>query len=470
MLVVDLDGTLCRTDTLHEALLALVARSPATLAYLPGWLAAGRAEFKARIAAVELLDPTMLPLDEVVVETLRAARAGGRRTALVSAADIRQVEAVAAATGLFDEVHGSAGGRNLKGPEKAAFLTERYGKKGFDYIGDARADLPVWTAARKAITVRAAPALRRAAETANTDTVHISPPQDRARAAVRAMRPHQWSKNLLLLLPPLAAHDPSGLPTALAGFVAFCLVASSVYVINDLFDLASDRAHPRKCRRSFASGALSGFDGLRLAVLLLTSGFVIGLLTTPRLFLLVLATYFAATLAYSLWLKRKLVVDVITLAGLYSIRLIAGGVAAAVVLSPWMLGFSMFLFLALAAVKRQAELTDQLTTGRMSAGRAYEPEDLPVLRGLALSAANAAVLVLALYISSNEVQTLYNRPEILWLICPILLYWLVRMVMKTHRGLMNDDPIVYATSDAVSMVLIAAAGVVAIASAVVPPS
>jgi len=469
VLVADLDGTLCRTDTLHEGLLGLVARSPGVLLKLPGWFAGGRAAFKARIAATTLVDPATLPMNEDVIAAITAARVKGRRTMLVSAADTRQVTAVAEATGLFDEAHGSTEGHNLKGLAKATFLTKRFGEKGFDYIGDARADLPVWAAARTAITVGASPALAQAAEAANPDTCHISPPQGRGRNMLRAMRPHQWSKNLLLFLPLLAAHDASRLVPTLVGFAAFCLVASAVYVINDLLDLPADRAHPRKRLRPFASGDLTGLQGVGLAAGLLAGGLFAGLLVGKPVFLLVLAVYFAATFAYSLWLKRKLVVDVITLAGLYTVRVVAGGAAAAVEISPWMLGFAMFLFLALAAVKRQAELTDQMVTGRASAGRAYEPEDLPVLRGLALSAGNASVLVLALYISSDAVQTLYSRPELLWLICPILLYWLVRMVMKTHRGLMKDDPIVYAISDPVSIALIAAAGAAAIAGAIWPP-
>lgn len=468
VLVSDLDGTLCRTDTLQEAALAMIARQPMTVFKLPGWLKQGRAALKENIVNEGLLDVDTLPMNEVVIEALKTARAEGRRTALVSASDERQVKAIAEATGLFDEAHGTTDGKNLKGEAKAAFLTEHFGEKGFDYIGDAKADLPVWTAARRAITVEASPDLKRAAAAANSDAAHISPPEGKARAVLKAMRPHQWSKNVLLFLPLLAAHDMSRLGAVILGFIAFCLTASAVYVINDLLDLAGDRAHPRKRKRPFASGALSGLDGVILSAGLLLAGLIFGLLVGSPAFLAVLLVYLTATFAYSLWLKRKLIVDVITLAGLYTIRILAGGAAAALVLSPWILGFGMFLFLALAAVKRQAELTDQVTTGRASAGRAYQPEDLPVLRGLAMSAGNAAILVLALYISSDAVQALYARPEVLWLICPILLYWVVRMVMQTHRGMMTDDPIVYAASDRTSMILIGVAGLIALIATVWP--
>ncbi len=464
VLVVDLDGTLCLSDTLHEALLALVGTRPLKVLQIPRWLSEGRAGFKARIADEGIIPPEELPLNEGVIALLEAARAEGRRTALVSAADHRQVTAVAEATGLFDEAYGSAEGTNLKGAAKAAFLTEHFGTKMFDYVGDSEADLPVWQAARHAISVRANPRLRQAMRQANTDTHHLDPPAPKGAAMLRAMRPHQWSKNLLMFLPAMAAQDLSSLWSVLLGFVAFCLTASSVYVINDLLDLAADRAHPRKRFRPFAAGDLSAATGVAMATGLLLTAIVFGLLTGSQLFLLALLLYLVVTFTYSLWLKRKLIVDVLTLAGLYTARILAGGAAAALVLSPWLLGFSMFLFLALAAVKRQAELTDQMKSGRESSGRAYEVEDLPVLRGVALSASQAAVLVLALYINSDAVQMLYSTPYILWLICPILLYWSMRMVMKAHRGVMTDDPIVFAATDVVSILLIASCAVLVLAA------
>lgn len=461
VLVVDLDGTLCRTDTLHEAALSVVSRSPAEIMHLTRALTSGKAAFKDRMAQAKVIDGADLPLNADVVDFIEAARAKGQRTALVTASHQRQADTVAAATGLFDEVHGSTKERNLKGAEKADFLTDRFGTEGFDYIGDSEADIPVWAAARRAITVCGSAKLRAAAAQANADVTHISPPPSPVRPVLKAMRPHQWSKNVLLFLPLLASHQFSTLGDVILGFIAFCLTASAVYVLNDLVDLAADRAHPRKCRRPFAAGDLSAVTGLVLAGGLLLTAMALGLATKNLLFIGVLAAYLALTFAYSLWLKRKLLVDVLTLAGLYTIRIVAGGTAAGVILSPWLLGFSMFLFLALAAVKRQAELTDQIKTGRESAGRAYLVEDLPILRGIALSAAHATVLVLALYISSDAVQQLYGRPEFLWLVCPLLLYWLLRMVIVTHRGHMSDDPIVFAAKDRISLLTVALSAAVA---------
>lgn len=465
-LIVDLDGTLCRTDTLHEALLRVLAEAPLELLKLPVWLREGRAGLKSRLVDRGVIDPADLPLNPVVIQALHTARESNRRTALVSAADHRQVTAVAEATGLFDEAYGSAEGRNLKGAEKAAFLRDQFGDKKFDYIGDSRADLPVWKAARQAITVQASQGLRQAAERQNMHTNHIDPPTGSFAPMLRALRPHQWSKNMLLFLPVLAAHDLSGLLQVFLGFIAFCFTASAVYVINDLIDLPSDRAHPRKKARPFAAGELNAAEGALMSGGLLLGALITGIFTGNLDFLAVLALYFATTFAYSLWLKRRLIVDVITLAGLYTVRIVAGAAAASVVLSPWMLGFSMFLFLSLAAVKRQAELMDQIASDRSSSGRAYEIEDLPVLRGIALSAGNATVLVLALYISSNDIQALYARPELLWIICPILLYWVTRMVMKAHRGQMPDDPIVFAATDRISLLLIVASATVALTAAI----
>lgn len=451
VLVVDLDGTLSRTDTLHESLVNLITRRPA---HIPGVIAAlfqGKAAFKRKVAQVHVTPGQGLSYDPTVLEILQDARQEGRRTALVSASEQRQVDAVADHLGLFDDAYGTgeaSGGRNLGGEAKAEFLVRRYGQKGFDYVGDARTDLPVWSAARIAVTLGAGGALRQAAEAANPNVLHLSPSNglDRMRALMKALRPHQWSKNVLIFLPMLAAHDVTALPAAFAAFVAFCLTASSVYLINDLVDLQADRTHPRKRARPFASGALPISLGVVLAPVLVVLAVLIALIWTPPVFLASLLAYYLVTFAYSFWLKRKALVDVLTLAGLYTARIVAGAAASGVGLSPWMLGFSMFLFLALAAVKRQAELVQQ-APGTKPAARGYEAGDLPLLREIALVSGFSAVVVFALYISSEDVLRLYSMPEMLWLICPLLLYWIGRMVLMTHRGWMADDPIVFAARD-----------------------
>ncbi len=454
-LVVDLDGTLSRTDTLHEALLEIAGSAPAKLFGLAAALPKGRSVFKARVADHVVMAPDRLILDPDVRNTIEAARIEGRRTLLVSAADQRQVDAVATATGLFDEAIGSDESRNLKGDEKAAYLVDRFGVGGFDYIGDSQADIPVWRSARTAFVARPTKTMLRRAEAANARTQAIGTAPETGRSLLKAMRPHQWTKNLLLFLPMAAAHDFSAIGQVLAAFVAFCMMASSVYIVNDLVDLAADRAHPRKRKRPFAAGDLSLSTGIAMAAVLIFGASAIAALTGNLPLLGVLWCYFAATLTYSFWLKRKPVIDVILLAGLYTIRIVAGGVAAEITLSPWMLGFSMFLFLALAAVKRQAELVDSIRSDRDVVGRGYTAGDLPIIQGVALTASQSAVVVLALYISSSDVQMLYAQPQLIWAICPLLMYWLIRMVMKAHRGEMDDDPIVFAATDKISLAIVA---------------
>ena len=465
-LVVDLDRTLCRSDTLHDALVMLLFTRPAMVRLLPTWLRAGKAAFKAEIAERLVPDPALLPYDEAVLALLRRARQAGRRTALVSASDHRVVEAVAAHLGLFDDVIGTGTGgdmQNLSHQATADRLVRLYGARGFDCIGDSAADLPVWMQARTALVVRPDHRLQAAA---SRDGIALQPvgaaPTGRwsaMRPRLRALRPHQWVKNLLVFLPVLAAHQPASLAVAFIAFIAFSLTASAVYLINDLADLEADRAHKRKRHRPLASGALPVGEALIMAAALFLAAIVNAALLAPPVFLAVLLVYVVATFAYSLWLKRKLLVDVLALSGLYTLRIVAGAAAAGIVLSPWLLGFSMFLFFSLAAIKRQAELTDSGLDGQEAVpGRAYAGTDLPVIRSLAVTAGQAAVLVLALYVSSDDVVKLYAAPSLLLLVCPILLYWISRMVLITHRGHMTDDPIVFAARDWRSLL---AAGLVA---------
>jgi 4-hydroxybenzoate polyprenyltransferase/phosphoserine phosphatase len=464
VLVADLDDTVLRTNLLPESFFAALGERPAAALVALASLLGGRARLKARLAEIGAPDPALLPYREEVLERLRAARAEGRRTALVSAADGRLVRAVADHLGLFDEAHGSDERTNLKGPGKAAFLAGRYGEGGFDYMGDAEADLAVWARARGAITVDAGPELRRAAERVRPEAEHLAPRAGGAARLLpylRAVRPHQWLKNALLLLPPLAAHstDPAVWGAVLLAALAFSMTASSAYLLNDLLDLAHDRAHPRKRARPFASGEASLAAGAFLSAGLGLGAALLALIALPLAFLGVLLLYAALTLAYSFVLKRQLVVDIVTLAGLYTLRVIAGGVATGIALSPWLLAFSGFLFFALAAMKRQAELVDGARRGsEQAAGRAWRVEDMPVVAMMAIASGYAAVLVLALYISSEDVQGLYSEPDLLWLACPVLLFWISRLVLVTHRGGMTDDPMVYALKDRASL---AAGGLVA---------
>jgi len=355
--------------------------------------------------------------------------------------------------GGFDAVHGSDGVRNLKGPNKAEFLSKQYADgPGFAYMGDTKADLPVWEAADLAITVNLPQALKAQVDRAGGAVEHLSTVTPLIRPYIKAIRPHQWLKNVLAFLPMLAAHQYDGatfLFTVLA-FIAFSMVASSAYVFNDLLDLSADRAHPRKKFRPFASGAVPIAHGTVMGVGLLVMGLIIGVFLGPA-FLAVIIVYYAITTAYSLDLKRRTVIDICTLASLYTLRIVAGGAAAGIPLSVWLLAFSLFFFLALAAVKRQAELIDTAKRGKLDvSGRGYQVDDLPLITQIAISAGYVSVLVMALYVNSPAVVELYTYPIALWGVCLILLYWVTRIVMITHRGRMDDDPVVFGAKDRVS--------------------
>ena len=339
------------------------------------------------------------------------------------------------------------------GNAKADYLVRRFGAKGFDYIGDSAADVPVWAAARKAYGIRVAPATERQAEAQGIRLQRVGDGRSELPALLRACRPHQWAKNLLVLLPVLTAHDLAHLPAALLAMVCFSLTASAIYIINDLVDLPSDRAHPRKKHRPFAAGDASARSGVMLAVGLLTVSGLVAAVLLPAAFFWTLLIYLIATSAYSFLLKRKMMVDVVALASLYTLRIVAGSAATGIVLSPWLLVFSMFLFFSLATIKRQAELEDMVTRGAdKTAGRNMMAGDLPILQAMSVGAAQAAVLVFALYSQDPQVQASFGTPNLLLLICPVLFFWLGRMQMLTRRGHMSDDPIVFTIKDRVGLI------------------
>lgn len=464
-LCVDLDGTLLRSDLLLESTLALLARRPWLAFALPWWLLRGKAHLKQAIARRASVDPATLPYDPRVLEALEAAGREGRRRVLCTASDRALAAPVAAHLGCFEEVLASDGTTNLGGRAKARALVERFGERGFDYAGNAPVDLAVWARARRALVVNAGRGLARRAAGACEVEAHWPAEAAGPSAWFRALRLHQWLKNLLVFVPLLASHrvlEPSALLAAGLAFVAFGLCASGVYLLNDLLDLEADRQHPRKRLRPFAAGRLPLLHGIALAPALALAGLALAWWVSPP-FAAVLASYYALTLAYSLRLKRAPMLDVLVLAALYTVRIIGGAVAIASALSFWLLAFSMFIFLSLAMLKRYTELAAMAGDGRTrAAGRGYTTDDLPLVQSLGGAAGYLAVLVLALYINSPESQVLYARPEVLWLLCPLLLFWIGRSWLVAHRGGMHDDPVVFAATDRVSQGVAALCGLVAL--------
>ena len=455
-LCVDLDGTLIASDLLLESLLLLLKRNPLYLLRIPLWLLRGRACLKAEIAARVTLNPVALPYNKALLEWLKTQRGAGRPLWLCTAADRRPAAAVADHLGLFDGILASDGRVNLAGETKATALAQRFGERGFDYCGNELRDLAIWRRANGAIVVRGSPALERTVAR-DTPVLRSFPPnRSRLAALVRALRPHQWAKNVLVFVPLAAAHrlaDGGALTAGVLAFAAFSLCASSVYVLNDLLDLASDRAHPRKSRRPFAAGDAPILAGLALAPLLLAAAAGLCVLLPPK-FALVLAAYYVLTTAYSFRLKSVVMVDTLVLAGLYTLRVSGGAEAVPVALSFWLMIFSVFLFLSLAFVKRFAELESLRQQQRLkAAGRGYVVEDLSILQSLGGAAGYLSVLVLALYINSPDISALYRHPKVIWLLCVLMLYWVSRMWMVAQRGRMHDDPVVFALKDRVSLVV-----------------
>ncbi len=452
-LVVDLDGTLLATDLLWESVIALARQDPGALLRLPLWAARGRPRLKAEIARRVALDVARLPYREELLAFLREERARGRRIVLATASHRSLAEAVAGHVSLFAEVVATDGAPNLSGLDKRRALEARLGSGAFDYAGDAAADLPVWQAARRALVVTRSRRLERKVSATVPVARLFRPPAGRLRALARAARLQQWVKNALVFAPLILAHqvlDPLAVARTGAAFLAFSLCASGVYLLNDLLDLEADRAHPVKRTRPFAAGTLPVTAGLAAIPPLLAAGLAVALALPPA-FLAALGAYLILTTAYSLRLRAVVVADVVLLAVLYTLRVVAGGLAAGVPISPWLTALSIFLFQSLALLKRFAELNVLAARGgETGTGRGYVAGDRELLSSAGPASGYVAVLVLALYINSQDVVRLYQHPKILWAVCPLLLYWITRLWFRAHRRQIVDDPIVAALRDPAS--------------------
>lgn len=460
-LYVDLDGTLVKADVLAEGALALLKRSPGHAFAMLFWLCTGgKASLKEHIAHRVAADVEGLPLQEDFVSFLKDEAAGARPIYLASAADARNAQTLAARIACFSGVLASDGRTNLAGAAKLDAILAHCGGGPFDYAGNAWQDLVILRRARNALLVNPAPGLAKAVNAAGKVTRVF---EDRKRGIavyLRALRVHQWLKNLLLFVPLLTAQvwgDPQAVGAALVAFAAFSLCASATYVCNDLLDLRADRTHPRKRLRPLAAGDISVLvAGVLIAVTLLCG---IALATAlPARFGWMLLAYIVVTLGYSLRIKNYVVMDVICLGGLYTLRILAGAAAIGVAVSSWLLAFSMFVFFSLALVKRCSELVSLQSTkaqAKMS-GRDYHVSDYPMLTAMGVASGYVAVLILALFVDSPAVAARYPRPELLWLLCPAMLYWVSRLWIKTARGEVDDDPIVYSMKDSASWVVFVA--------------
>jgi 4-hydroxybenzoate polyprenyltransferase/phosphoserine phosphatase len=456
-LVIDLDGTLIKSDMLLETVLEVLRRSPWAVFAMPFWLARGRAAFKRQVAMrAGALSPESLPYRHEILDWLRAERLRGRRVVLATASDEQLARRIAEHLDAFDEVVASDGRSNLKGPAKRAALVARYGERGFDYAGDAKADLAVWSSARRAIVVSGDAALIAAAARASPESRAFPAAVPGPAVVARALRLHQWPKNLLVFVPLITAHrvnDPGAVLWAAVAFLAFGLVASSIYIVNDLLDLTSDRAHATKRARPFAAGDLGIAWGMALFPLLLLAGLGVAALAGPGL-AAVVACYAVLGILYSAMLKRFAVIDVLLIATFYALRIVGGAVAIGVVVSNFLFAFGLAVFISLALAKRHGELMRAAALGggapRSLPGRGYRSSHLAAVGWLGTASGLASAVVFALYITSPEVTVLYRQPEILWVAATLHLLWVARLWRRAHRGRLEEDPLSFALHDPAS--------------------
>ncbi|MEM1099063.1 MAG: UbiA family prenyltransferase [Planctomycetota bacterium] len=490
-LVLDLDGTLVATDTMWEAFFAGLRERPIPTLSALAALPRGRAAFKRRLAEVQPIDPATLPYRPELFELVREAKSAGREVWLATGADRDTARRVAA---FLESEHGadlkfdrilatndpdSAGAHNCTAETKLNALRQKLAGRGFDYAGDSGADRRVWPGGTIAYLTGASPGTVRWARENHRDARVLVPgPTSRWGELLRAMRPHQWTKNLLLLLPMLtgmAVADAWRWGHVLPAIIAFCLAGSAVYLTNDLIDMPADRAHPRKRGRPLAAGTLPVATAMLVVPILLVGSLAVAsalsLWQGSSAFLGITVTYLATALAYALKLKGIPMLDVVCLALLYVLRIIAGGVAVGLFPTAWLLAFGSFLFLSLAFAKRYAELAMQTDRGdapdARAAGRGYRTDDLPVVQVMGVVAGFLAVLVLAFYVNRDlgspgtTDAALYAHPERLWLVTPLLLYWVARLWFRAHRRTLHGDPLIFAIRDPITYALAFATALIA---------
>ena len=462
VLCVDLDRTLVATDTLVEALLRLLRRNPALVLVLPWWLLRGRAHFKKQVARRAGLDVARLPYNPEVLALLQREHRQGRTLVLATAADRRIATAVAAHLGIFSAVLASDGEVNLKGQSKADALVRSYGIGGYVYIGDSWADLPVWRNAAGAVLVGGSARLAARVAQIVPDLRRLGTAQPGVAAALlRLARPHQWVKNLLLLVPLATAHrvgDASAWIAASEGIVAACLASSAVYAVNDVTDLNADRDHPVKRARPLASGQLQARTALLYAGALTVAALLVGA-GLPAAFQYSLVVYLAGTTIYSLWLKRVAYADVVALAALYVLRVQLGAAAIDVPASRWLLGFTGLLFLGLALLKRHIEISEAAGSGRdLRPSRGYPTGQAPMVARLGFASGLGAVVILGFYVVSREAALYYARPDLLWGLLPLIALWLGRAWAIALRDGMEADPVAFAVRDGTTYAVLAAMG------------
>jgi 4-hydroxybenzoate polyprenyltransferase len=450
-LVADLDGTLIQTDLLIESVIILLKGNIFYIFLFPIWLLKGKASIKHEIASRVNINPGLLPYNQEFLDYLNTEHTNGREITLATASNQKLAKIISDHLNIFKNVIASNENENLSGINKRKKLESLFGNNGFVYAGNGMVDLDVWAGADSAILVNPGRGVYNAIKCQNVAfTIFNNRLQHPLKHYLKAIRLHQWLKNILIFIPLFLAHkfdDLLLLQQAAIGFISFGLCASSVYLLNDLIDLYDDRQHPIKKNRPFASGSISIVNGILLIPVLLLVSFSLALLL-PHDFILVLIIYYILTVIYSVYIKKSAPIDVLTLAVLYTIRIIAGSAAVSIMPSFWLLAFSMFIFLSLALVKRVTELlTIKQLQQTKTQRRGYNTTDIDILSQFGSSSAYMSVLILALYINSSKVQALYSKPELIWMLCPIMLYLVTRLWLLARRSLVDEDPVIFFIRD-----------------------
>lgn len=453
-LVVDVDGTFIKTDMLFEGFWKALGQAPLKTLRATWRHFSDRAVLKSKIAQIAGIRVDLLPVNKAVADLVDQARTEGREVIFASAADQGQIDALAACHGISGDHLATQGHINLKGQAKADALVARFGKGGFAYAGDAAADLPVWLVSGQAIVVGRQPKAEAQVRSAGIEIVSLPKTWSR-RSLARGLRPHQWVKNVLLLLPMIAAHQfgATAIVSVIFGTMSFCAAASSIYLVNDMFDLEADRQHATKRFRPIASGNVRIRDAMAVSVLLGLFALALGVVLGPAFFAVV-SLYMLVSLIYSLKLKQIKWLDIFTLASLFTLRVLAGAVATHVFASLWLLAFVFPAFLALGGVKRLTELTLARSDGRVP-GRGYTPADRAALLYLAIAATVLSSAVFFAYTLGSSAAGLYEDLLVLRLAGVPFAIWQARMVYLGWHGKQDYDPLVFAMKDAKGLFLMA---------------
>ena len=460
-LFVDLDGTLIKSDLLFECLVPIIKNYFYAIFLAPFWLLKGKAYLKDKFSDLVSINPEILPYNNNVLEYIRKEKENGSKIILATASNIKLAKSISDYLGIFDDVIASSKEENLKGKNKLnkikLYIKNNNINKEFSYIGDSEADVKIFNETNIPIVVGNKNVFNKI-KSKNDKTTFVDGENDFSlKKFFKMIRTYLWVKNFLIFLPLILAHkflDVNLLLKALVAFFSFSFLASSVYIINDIMDVESDRIHPSKKNRPIASGAVKISSALKVAFILMPLSFIISIFLGKE-FLFVLLTYFITTSCYSFYLKKIMLVDILILSLLYTVRIFAGGVALNIYLSPWLFMFSLFFFFSLACAKRYSELyavrnnlQDEIK------GRGYQAQDLEQIQIFGSSSGYIAILIFALYIQSDISMKLYKTPSFFWALCPIMLYWISRVWLLSHRGQMTQDPIIFALKDKVSYVVL----------------